>query len=69
MKLKRKYLTMIMINILQHKKFNKLTADIYAVILAQANLATKADIDYLVEKTDFVDKLKYLNKNFTSNKT
>ena len=60
---------MIMINILQHKKFNKLTVDIYAVTLAQANLATKADIDYLVEKTDFDDKLKYLNKNFNSNKT
>ena len=37
--------------------------------MAQANLASKNDIAALVEKTDFGDKLKTLNKNVTSNKT
>ena len=32
------------------------------------NLATKTDIDDLVEKTDFDDKLKNLNAKVTSNK-
>ena len=36
--------------------------------LKQANI-TKSNIDHFVEKTDFCDKLKYLNKKFTSNKT
>ena len=31
--------------------------------LAQTNLASKGDITNLVKKTDFDDKLKYLNKN------
>ena len=36
--------------------------------LKQANI-TKSNIDHFVEKTDFCDELKYLNKKFTSNKT
>ena len=43
--------------------------DKFAVRLKQANLTTKSDIDHFVEKTDFYDKLKYLNKKITSNKT
>ena len=41
----------------------------FAARLAQAKLAIKADIDGFVEKTDFEDKLKNLNKKVTSNKT
>ena len=37
--------------------------------LKQANLANKIDIANFVNKTDFDDKLKNLNKNITSNKT
>ena len=50
-------------------EFNKLTAENFAARLAQANLATKNDIANLVNKTDFDDKLKTLNKKITSNKT
>ena len=32
-------------------------------------MATKADLDNFVEKTNFNDKLKNLNKKVTSNKT
>ena len=42
---------------------------IFAARLAQANLARKNDISDFVKKTDFVDKIKYLNKKVTSNKT
>ena len=49
-----------------HKNF---TADQSKARLAQVNLATKADIDDFVEKTDFDDKLKSLNKKFNWNKT
>ena len=41
----------------------------FAARLAQAKLAIKADIDGFVEKTDFEDKLKNVNKKVTSNKT
>ena len=41
----------------------------FAVILAQAKLAAKADLADFVKKTDFDDKLKNLNKKVTSNKT
>ena len=41
----------------------------FAARLAQANLASKNDIAVLVEKTDFEEKLKHLNKNVTSNKS
>ena len=50
-------------------KFNKLKAENFAARLAEANLATKSDIAYFVNKTDFDEKLKNLNKNVTSNKT
>ena len=51
------------------QKCNKLTAQMFAARLAQANLASKYDIAGLVKKTDFDDKLKNLNKSITSNKT
>ena len=44
-------------------------SDNFAVILAQAKLAAKADLADFVKKTDFDDKLKNLNKKVTSNKT
>ena len=51
------------------QELNKLTADNFAVRLVLANLATKANIDDFIEKTDFDEKLKNLNKKVTSNKT
>ena len=63
-------MTIIIINIsITIQEFNKLTSENFEVRLAQANLATKADIDDFVEQTDFNDKLKNLNKKVTSNKT
>ena len=50
------------------QEFNNLTAKKFAVRLKYANLATKADIADLIEKTDFDDKLKNLNKKVTANK-
>ena len=44
-------------------------ADIFAVRLKRANLGSKSDIANLVNKTDFDEKLKNLNKNVTTNKT
>ena len=44
------------------RECNKLTADNFAVRLAQENSATKADIDDLIEEQDLDDKLKTLNK-------
>ena len=44
-------------------------ADIFITGLAQAKLATKADIVDFVKKTDFDDKLKDLNRKVTSNRT
>ena len=49
-------------------EFNKLTAENLAARLAQANLAIKSDIANFVNKTDFDEKLKNLNKKVTSNK-
>ena len=43
-------------------------ADSFAARLKQANLATKVDIDDFIEKTNFDDKLKKLNKKDTSSK-
>ena len=43
-------------------EFNKLTAENITVRLAQANLANKNDIANIVDKIDFDDKLKNLNK-------
>ena len=45
------------------------TADTLAARLAQASLATKADIGDFVKETDFDNKLNNLNKKVTSNKT
>ena len=42
------------------QEFNILTAEHFATRLKQVNLATKADIDNFIEKTDFDDKLKKL---------
>ena len=50
-------------------ELNKLTAENFAARLAQVNLASKNDIANFVNKTDFDDKLKNLNKKVTSNKT
>ena len=50
-------------------EFNNLTAEHFAARLVQANLVSKNDIANFVKKTDFDDKLKYLNKKITSNKT
>ena len=50
MKLKRKLLTT--------QEFNKLTSGYFSSRLAQANLASKNDIDALAKKADFDDKLK-----------
>ena len=47
------------------QEFNNLTTE----NLKHVNLTTKADIDDLVERTDFVDKLKHLSKKVTSYKT
>ena len=44
------------------QEFNKLTSEDFAARLKQANLATKVDIDDFVEKTDFDDKIKNLDK-------
>ena len=46
----------------------KLTADHFEARLAQANLATKADIADFIKQKDFGNKLKNINKNVTSNK-
>ena len=44
------------------QEFKRLTAQNFATRLNEANLATIADIDNFVEKTDFDDKLKNLYK-------
>ena len=41
---------------------------IFSARLAQANLATKSNIDDFVKNTDSDDKLKTLNENVISNK-
>ena len=50
-------------------EFNKITAESFTARLAQANLASKNNIPNFLKKTDFYDKLKTLNKKFTSNET
>ena len=50
------------------QEFNKLTSENFSARLVQANLASKNDIRALVKMTDFLDKLKNLNKKVTSNK-
>ena len=44
-------------------------ADNFAARLAQAKLVTKADNSQFVKETDFDNKLKNINKKFTSSKT
>ena len=51
------------------QEFGKLTTENFTGRSKQANLATKADVDDFEEKTDFDNKLKYLNKKVTSNKS
>ena len=51
-------------------EFDKLTAEIFAARLAQANLASKSHIANYVKETDFHDQLKNLKyKKITSKKT
>ena len=59
MKLKRKLLIIIMINILLLQNFISLLQK-----LKQVNLASKSDIANFINKTDFDNKL----RDFTSNK-
>ena len=56
-------------NSITKQELNKLTAQSFDARLVQANLASKNDIAALIKMTDFDDKLKYLNKKVTSNKT
>ena len=49
-----------MTNYIDTSEFNKLTADVFNAILAQANLIKKADFDA---------KLSILNRKITENKT
>ena len=51
------------------QEFNISSAENFGARLKQGNFALKADIDDFVEKTDFHDKLKILNKKVTSNET
>ena len=39
-------------------EFNRLSSENFAARLKQGNLATKVNIDYLLEKTSFNDKFK-----------
>ena len=66
MKLKKRLLITVMINILL---LLKLTSENFAARLAQANLATKSHIANFPKTTDFDDKLKKINRKITSNKT
>ena len=51
------------------QEFYGLMADNFAARLAQAKLVTKADNSHFVKETDFDNKLKNINKKFTSSKT
>ena len=65
MELKTILLIIIMINILLLQNLiSKVNTR-----LTQANLSTKHDVATFVNKTDSDDKLRNLNKKFTSNKT
>ena len=56
-------LTMIIISLYYiRQEFNKLRSENVSPILAQADLARKDDSVNFVEKRDFEDKLKSLNK-------
>ena len=56
-------------NYITKQEFSKLSRQIVAARLAQANLVSKSDIANFVTKTDLDDKLKILNQKITSNKT
>ena len=56
-------------NYITAQSFNKLTSEIFVARLAQANLASKNNIADFLEKTDFDNKQKKLNKKVTWNKT
>ena len=56
-------------NYITTQESNKQTPKSFAARLAQANLASNADIANFVKETDFYDKLKNLNKKVTSNET
>ena len=60
-KLKRKYLIMIIVNTIPTQEVNKLTEDSFGVPLAPAKLTTKAGYADLVKKTDFDNKLETLD--------
>ena len=51
------------------QKFLKWETGNFATWLELENLPTKAGTDDFVEKTDFHDKLKHLNKKVPSNET
>ena len=75
-KLKRKCLITIMLNVLMLKDLINKTIDLisktveyFAGRLKQADLATKTDIDNFTEETHFDNKLKNGNKKVTSNKS
>ena len=57
-KLKRKYLIMIITNILPLKNLIELTADHFTAKLKEAKLETKNDIADFVKEIDFDKKLK-----------
>ena len=63
--IEKKYLIMIMVNILLHK----LTADNFAARLAQAKLATINDIADFVKKVYFDEKLINIKRKVTLSKT
>ena len=60
LKLKKKNLVIMIINVLLPPEFNNLSARVFTARLAQANLITAMDFD---------DKLKSLNQKINSNKT
>ena len=60
-KLKRKYLIMIIVNTIPTQEFNKLTEDSFGVPLAPVKLTTKAGYADLVKKTDFDNKLETID--------
>ena len=50
-------------------EFDKLKSENFALRLTQTNLASKNDMAIFVKETDSNDKLKYLYKEVTPNKT
>ena len=69
MKLKRKFFYHNHDKYITTPEFNKFTADIFALRLKWANLASRSDLVNLVNKTYFDEKLKNLYRKITSNKT